>query len=135
MLEDDNDSSSGEFGFCDTCYGMQGFRVFKRGKGPIEARLGALQGTLMIMADLAESTLSGISTHVRFPPSGRVKSGEMMSEGQVRVVKTLKRSIPCVRWNKDQADRIGRRRCNKWRARFTYRRCRSIAANSPRPTS
>ncbi len=51
MLEAANDSSSGEFGFCDTCYGMHSFRALEPGKGSIEIRLGTLRGTLMVVAD------------------------------------------------------------------------------------
>lgn len=50
VLEVDNDRSSGEFGFCDTCFGMQGFRAVKPGKGEIGARLCDLQGVLTVAA-------------------------------------------------------------------------------------
>jgi hypothetical protein len=43
-----NDRSSGEFGFCDTCFGMQHFRAIKPGKGLIMARLHGLEGKLII---------------------------------------------------------------------------------------
>ena len=43
-----NDRSSGEFGFCDTCFGMHSFRVIKAGKGWLSARLGTLQGMLTV---------------------------------------------------------------------------------------
>lgn len=48
VLEIANDSSSGEFGFCDTCYGMYGFRTVRPGKGSIEASLGDLRGKLKV---------------------------------------------------------------------------------------
>lgn len=44
-LETANDRSGGEFGLCDTCYGMQTFRAVKPGAGRIEVRLGNLRGT------------------------------------------------------------------------------------------
>ena len=50
VVESAVDRSSGEFGLCDTCYGMHGFRVVRPGKGSIEARLGGLRGTLAIAA-------------------------------------------------------------------------------------
>lgn len=43
-----NDRSSGEFGFCDTCYGMHSFRAIKLGKGWIATRFGILQGMLTV---------------------------------------------------------------------------------------
>jgi hypothetical protein len=48
VLEVANDPSAGEFGICDTCYGMFGFRATGPGEGEIEARLGELRGTLKI---------------------------------------------------------------------------------------
>ena len=48
VLQIANDSSSGEFGFCDTCYGMHGFRAVRPGKGLITASLNSLQGTLVV---------------------------------------------------------------------------------------
>ena len=50
ILEVANDRSSGEFGFCDTCFGMYTFRAIRPGKGSISARLGSLQGMLIVMA-------------------------------------------------------------------------------------
>jgi hypothetical protein len=47
-LETANDRSAGEFGLCDTCYGMQTFRAVKSGKGVIEVRLGKLRGELAV---------------------------------------------------------------------------------------
>ena len=48
ILKVANDPSAGEFGFCDTCFGMHGFRAIKPGKGLIAARLGSLEGNLTI---------------------------------------------------------------------------------------
>jgi hypothetical protein len=48
-LESANDRSAGEFGLCDTCYGMHAFRAVRPGKGSIEVRLGSLRGTLTIV--------------------------------------------------------------------------------------
>ena len=45
-----NDRSAGEFGFCDTCYGMHNFRALVPGECMIEARLGGVQGKLKIEA-------------------------------------------------------------------------------------
>jgi len=50
VVESAVDRSAGEFGLCDTCYGMHGFRAVKPGKGSIEARLSGLKGTLAIAA-------------------------------------------------------------------------------------
>lgn len=50
ILEIANDRSAGEFGFCDTCYGMQGFRAVQPGEGSLTASLNSLQGTLMVTA-------------------------------------------------------------------------------------
>ncbi|HST20353.1 MAG TPA: hypothetical protein VLR90_04515 [Blastocatellia bacterium] len=50
ILEVANDPSAGEFGFCDTCFGLHNFRAIKPGKGLIVARLGGLEGKLMIEA-------------------------------------------------------------------------------------
>lgn len=47
-LEVVNDRSSGEFGFCDNCYGVSGFHVLRSGKGLIEASIGGLRGQLHI---------------------------------------------------------------------------------------
>ena len=54
ILEVANDPSSGEFGFCDTCFGIHNFRAVKPGKGLIVARLGGLEGKLMIEAKPSE---------------------------------------------------------------------------------
>jgi hypothetical protein len=43
-----NDRSSGEFGFCDTCFGNQTFRAVQQGKGMIEVRFGNLLGSLQV---------------------------------------------------------------------------------------
>jgi hypothetical protein len=51
-LEVANDRSAGEFGFCDTCYGMHHFRAVEPGHGCIEVRLGNLRGILAIEARL-----------------------------------------------------------------------------------
>ncbi|SRR5258705_12711426 len=50
IVEPANDRSAGEFGFCDTCYGMQHFRAVGAGEGLISARLADLEGKLMIKA-------------------------------------------------------------------------------------
>lgn len=50
IVEPANDPSAGEFGFCDTCYGMQHFRTTGVGEGLISARLADLEGKLMIEA-------------------------------------------------------------------------------------
>ncbi len=50
LLEAANDRSSGEFGYCDTCYGMYSFRALRPGKGLIEAHLGELRGQLQVRA-------------------------------------------------------------------------------------
>lgn len=47
-LEFANDSSAAEFGFCDTCFGMQNFRAVKPGRASVVARLGGLKGELQI---------------------------------------------------------------------------------------
>lgn len=49
VLKIDNDNSSGEFGFCDTCFGIHNFRAVKPGNGLITARLGELQGELKVL--------------------------------------------------------------------------------------
>ncbi len=49
IIEIASDTSAGEFGYCDTCYGMQGFRAIKPGKGSIEAGLGGVRGTLFLV--------------------------------------------------------------------------------------
>jgi hypothetical protein len=46
-----NDRSSGEFGFCDTCFGIQHFRAVGPGKGSIIARLGSSRGGLTILVN------------------------------------------------------------------------------------
>ena len=38
-----NNRSSGEFGFCDTCFGMHPFHVLQQGQGFIEVHFGSLQ--------------------------------------------------------------------------------------------
>jgi hypothetical protein len=45
-----NDGSSGEFGVCDTCYGMHQFRAVRPGRGSIEARFGGLKAVLQVEA-------------------------------------------------------------------------------------
>lgn len=42
------DRSAGEFGLCDTCYGMHGFRAVTPGRGVIKARFGSLKSTLTV---------------------------------------------------------------------------------------
>ena len=46
-----NDSSSREFGFCDTCFGLHHFRAVAPGKGSIIARLGSSRGELTIVVN------------------------------------------------------------------------------------
>ncbi len=48
IFEIANDPSAGEFGYCDTCFGMQSFRAITPGKGLIEACLGRVRGTLSL---------------------------------------------------------------------------------------
>lgn len=48
IVESANDRSAGEFGFCDTCYGMQHSRTVGVGEGLISARLADLEGKLTI---------------------------------------------------------------------------------------
>lgn len=48
VLEVANDPSAGEFGYCDTCFGMHQFRAARLGKGTIEARLGKLVGVVQV---------------------------------------------------------------------------------------
>jgi hypothetical protein len=50
LFEPAIDRAAGEFGFCDTCYGMYAFRAVKAGTGSIEARFGAIRGVLTIPA-------------------------------------------------------------------------------------
>ncbi|HEV2860998.1 MAG TPA: hypothetical protein VGX48_08335 [Pyrinomonadaceae bacterium] len=51
-LEPANDPSAGEFGLCDTCFGLHNFRAVKPGQGSIVASLGGLKGELLIEAHL-----------------------------------------------------------------------------------
>ena len=44
------DQSSGEFGLCDTCFGIHGFQATAAGTATIEARLGGAIGTLYVTA-------------------------------------------------------------------------------------
>ena len=46
----DNDPSAGEFGLCDTCYGVRHFRVVGPGQGKIEARFGSLSAGVTVPA-------------------------------------------------------------------------------------
>lgn len=46
----DTDPSAGEFGACNTCFGMHGFRASAAGPATIEARLGDATGTLRVTA-------------------------------------------------------------------------------------
>lgn len=46
----DTDRSAGEFGMCDTCSGVHGFRANAEGTATIDARLGDATGTLRITA-------------------------------------------------------------------------------------
>jgi hypothetical protein len=47
-LEIANDRSSGEFGFCDTCFGFQQFRATQQGTGVIEVRFDNLSYSMKI---------------------------------------------------------------------------------------
>ncbi len=49
-LEPANDSSAGEFGLCDTCFGMHNFRAVRPGAGSVTARLGGVEGSLPVEA-------------------------------------------------------------------------------------
>ena len=51
FLELANDNSSGEFGICDTCYGMHSFQCLKPGKGFIKATFGNLEGEMKLIAE------------------------------------------------------------------------------------
>jgi len=44
-----NDRSSGEFGFCDTCFGIHHFRAVAPGKGSIIARLSSRGGLTIVV--------------------------------------------------------------------------------------
>jgi hypothetical protein len=46
----DTDRSAGEFGLCDTCFGVHGFKASAAGTAKIEARLGDATGTLQVTA-------------------------------------------------------------------------------------
>lgn len=50
VLEVANDPSAGEFGLCDTCYGMHTFRAVRAGEGSIEVRLGGVRGQVKVVA-------------------------------------------------------------------------------------
>lgn len=49
-FEEALDRSAGEFGFCDTCYGMYAVRAAKPGTGTLEASFGSLRGEMKIAA-------------------------------------------------------------------------------------
>ena len=49
-LAENNDPSAGEFGLCDTCYGVSHFRVVGPGKATIEARFGSLSASVTVPA-------------------------------------------------------------------------------------
>jgi hypothetical protein len=46
----DTDASAGEFGMCNTCFGIHGFSASAAGPATIEARLGEATGTLRVTA-------------------------------------------------------------------------------------
>ena len=46
----DTDASAGEFGMCNTCFGVHGFKASAAGPATIEARLGEATGTLRVTA-------------------------------------------------------------------------------------
>ena len=46
----DTDRSAGEFGMCDTCFGVHGFKASAEGTATIDARLGDATGTLRVTA-------------------------------------------------------------------------------------
>jgi hypothetical protein len=48
VLEVANDRSSGEFGFCATCFGKHAFRAVRPGTGAIKVRFGDLEATRTI---------------------------------------------------------------------------------------
>lgn len=50
VLEVANDRSTGEFGFCDTCFGQHAFRAVRPGTGEIKVRHGNLEATRTIEA-------------------------------------------------------------------------------------
>jgi hypothetical protein len=50
VIKLDGDRSAGEFGLCDTCFGIQGFRASAAEAATIEARLGEATGTLRVTA-------------------------------------------------------------------------------------
>jgi hypothetical protein len=49
QLQPDNERSSVEFGFCDTCFGMYRFRAVEAGMATITARLFGAQGQLDVV--------------------------------------------------------------------------------------
>ena len=44
------DASAGEFGLCNTCFGLHGFKASAAGPATIEAHLGDATGTLRVTA-------------------------------------------------------------------------------------
>ncbi len=46
----EKDASAGEFGACDSCYGIHAFRASAEGEAKIDARLGEAVGTLRVTA-------------------------------------------------------------------------------------
>lgn len=50
VVAPDGDRSAGEFGMCDTCFGVRGFKASSATPATIEAQLGAATGTLKITA-------------------------------------------------------------------------------------
>jgi len=50
VVKPDDDRSAGEFGLCNTCFGIRGFRASSAAAGTIEARLGEAAGTLRVTA-------------------------------------------------------------------------------------
>jgi hypothetical protein len=50
VVTPDADRSAGEFGMCDTCFGIHGFRATAEGTSTIDARLGDTTGALRVTA-------------------------------------------------------------------------------------
>ena len=50
VVTPDADRSAGEFGMCETCFGVHGFRATAEGSATIDARLGDATGTLRVTA-------------------------------------------------------------------------------------
>jgi hypothetical protein len=50
VVTTDADRSAGEFGMCDTCFGIHGFRATAEGTATIDARLDDITGALRVTA-------------------------------------------------------------------------------------